>query len=729
MKSLCTTGLTFLLLFSLSFAQTPQNPQPSPQEIASDDVVRISTSLVQTDVVVTDKNDHIIPDLTLADFKLFENGKRQDLKFMEFVSADAGPRIEGSINIEGNRIEPDAARNLSARDLRRVFAFVVDDLTIPFADLVSVRNLLADFVNNQMRDGDLVAIVRVVGGRGLLQQFTSDKRLLRRAITEIRPTVSPYSAFDNLPPIEGSNPQPQQAAVGDGGIAMPELAGVPDVDAGDEGITRGLRSLITLEMTGEVVNSMKTLPGRKSLVLISGGLPLYEASQNQITIAGIPTPVADFSTYISNVSYLLNQLTDRASRAGVVINTLDIRGLKASRGVSLFTDPGNEGRSALFGGGGSDPNFGRTANMGMFDNKSLDTLSGHLGLQALANATGGLSVTNTSNFSEGLDRILNRSNYYLLAYTPTDSFDNKFRKLEVKVERPGARVYTRAGYIAKADTPAGQPKTKEQAIIRAAMSPLAKREVDVTGLLQYRFLPDNRADIDINMLINPNNFNFKQESDGNYHTAFDVVGFLVNSMGKSQGGFSQTVNASLSPDDYKRALTYGISYTGHAQLPPGMYQLRAVVRENESGLVGTMSQFLEVPDLARKRLTASSLFLYAVDPTQGVKASPQPLTGLRQLSRKQDLRYAAIIYNPKASDGKMQLQSHILISRAGKVLFKEPDQPVAGSVQNGQVAKIGQFGLGKVQPGRLVLTLVITDAQGDKPEHTVVRNIDFILVD
>jgi VWFA-related protein len=729
MKSLCTTGLTFLLLFSLSFAQTPQNPQPSPQEIASDDVVRISTSLVQTDVVVTDKNDHIIPDLTLADFKLFENGKRQDLKFMEFVSADAGPRIEGSINIEGNRIEPDAARNLSARDLRRVFAFVVDDLTIPFADLVSVRNLLADFVNNQMRDGDLVAIVRVVGGRGLLQQFTSDKRLLRRAITEIRPTVSPYSAFDNLPPIEGSNPQPQQAAVGDGGIAMPELAGVPDVDAGDEGITRGLRSLITLEMTGEVVNSMKTLPGRKSLVLISGGLPLYEANQNQITIAGIPTPVADFSTYISNVSYLLNQLTDRASRAGVVINTLDIRGLKASRGVSLFTDPGNEGRSALFGGGGSDPNFGRTANMGMFDNKSLDTLSGHLGLQALANATGGLSVTNTSNFSEGLDRILNRSNYYLLAYTPTDSFDNKFRKLEVKVERPGARVYTRAGYIAKADTPAGQPKTKEQAIIRAAMSPLAKREVDVTGLLQYRFLPDNRADIDINMLINPNNFNFKQESDGNYHTAFDVVGFLVNSMGKSQGGFSQTVNASLSPDDYKRALTYGISYTGHAQLPPGMYQLRAVVRENESGLVGTMSQFLEVPDLARKRLTASSLFLYAVDPTQGVKASPQPLTGLRQLSRKQDLRYAAIIYNPKASDGKMQLQSHILISRAGKVLFKEPDQPVAGSVQNGQVAKIGQFGLGKVQPGRLVLTLVITDAQGDKPEHTVVRNIDFILVD
>ena len=63
------------------------------------------------------------------------------------------------------------------------------------------------------------------------------------------------------------------------------------------------------------------------------------------------------------------------------------------------------------------------------------------------------------------------------------------------------------------------------------------------------------------------------------------------------------------------------------------------------------------------------------------------------------------------------------------MLFTEPDQPLTVAVQNGQVAKIGQFGLGKVQPGRLVLTLVITDSQGDKQEHTVVRSIDFILVD
>ncbi len=64
MKKLFTTGLIFVLLFSLSLAQTPQKQQP--QEPAAEDVVRISTSLVQTDVVVTDKSDQVIPDLSSA---------------------------------------------------------------------------------------------------------------------------------------------------------------------------------------------------------------------------------------------------------------------------------------------------------------------------------------------------------------------------------------------------------------------------------------------------------------------------------------------------------------------------------------------------------------------------------------------------------------------------------------------------------------------------------------
>jgi VWFA-related protein len=729
MKKILSFVLTATFTSATVMGQTPQKPR---EDSATEDIVRITTNLVQTDVVVTDKNDRVVSDLNLGDFKVYENGKRQDIKVLEFVDGESAPRIEGNININGQAAEPEIARNLSSSELRRVFAFVVDDLTIPFQDLVEVRKLLTGFIDKQMRAGDMIAIVRVVGGRGLLQQFTSDKQLLRRAVAEIRPVLSNYSAFNNLPGNEGSgqNLQPAAPAAGDtGALSMPNLGGVPDIDSTEEGAARGLRALITLETTGEVINSMKALPGRKSLVLISGGLPLYENTQKQITINGIPTSIPEANTYITNAYYLLRQLTDRASRAGVVINTMDIRGLKASRGVSLFTDPGNEATSALFGGASGGSNFGRAPNMSEFDNLALDTLSGHLGLEALSAATGGVSVLNTNTFEEGLDRILSRSSYYLLAYAPTESFDNKFHKVEIRVDRPGVKVYTRAGYIAKADEPTAQPKTKEEAILKAVRSPLAKRDIDVSGWLQYRFLSDNRADIDINVLVDANKLTFKQEGDSNYHGAFDIVGFLVNTVGKSQGGFSQTVNISLSPEDHKRALAYGISYAGHAVLGPGQYQLRAVVRDSDSGNLGSMSQFLEVPDLTKKHLTVSSLFLYAVDPTPGNKAKPEPLTGLRQLSRKQDLRYAAIIYNPKVNDGKTQLQSHIIISRGSKILFQEPDRPITDAIQNGQLPRIGQFGLGKALPGHLLLTLVVTDPQADKQFRTVVRTIDFTLVD
>jgi VWFA-related protein len=727
MRKTSLASLLIALLLGMAPAQTPQQPQKPKDDAGPEDVVRITTSLVQTDVVVTDKNDQVISDLKLEDFKVFENGKKQDLQFMGFVSADSAPRTEGTINVAGQPVEPDVARNLSQRDLRRVFAFVIDDLTIPYEDVTNLRKLLNDFVNDKMRTGDLVAIIRVAGGKGLLQQFTSDKQLLRRAIAEITPTMNAYSAFHNLEPVAGINTQQAQGPDSNAPLSFPSSSRDADLDSSAEGVTKGLRSLFALSTAGDVMNGMKSLPGRKSLVLVSGGLPLIESGQNQIKINGVPTNIAESRSMYTNVSYMLRQLTDRASRAGVVINTLNIRAQSGVKGVSGFTDPGNEGRSGLMPNAGGDETFGRTSDLTQFDNRALDSLSGNLGLQALASATGGVSVTNTNNFGAGLDRILARSSYYLLAYRPTETFNDKFHKLEIKVARPGARVYSRSGFVATADKP-GPPLNKEQTIIKAAMSPLARREVDLNSTLQYRYLPSSQADIDMNLQVAADGLSFKQGADGKYQTSFDVVGFLINDQGKTQGGFSETVNLNLSALEYARAQATGIGYVGHVTLPPGSYQLRAIVRDTETGRLGTMSKYIEVSDISKKRLTVSSLFLYAVDVAQGNKAKPEPLTALRQLPRTQDLRYAAIIYNPKVSDGKTQLLARVIISRGDKVLLQEKDQPVNGAVQNGQIAKVGQFGL-KGQSGHYMLTLVVTDPLASEKERTIVRSMDFTLVD
>ena len=743
MKTTLSLFLSFAILAAAASGQTPAALTPPSQD--DEDVVRISTELVQTDVVVTDKDDNVIDDLKLGEFELYENGKRQDLKFMEFVGADSSaPRVEGSLPPSVRSAPTDVASSASARDVRRIFAFVVDDLTIPAEDMTTVRAVLTDFVEKQMADTDLVSIVRVVGGVGFLQQFTSDKQLLRRAIAELTPRSHPYSVFGNFAGADRFDKPPKPAGGTSSEVTsnaqtsnlesvnIPAPSGSMDSDVSLDGYTRGSRALAALSVTGGVVDGMRPLPGRKSLVLISGGLPLFESSQTQFAVNGSPIPMQEARALTTNVDYLLKQLTDKASRAGVVINSMDVRGLKASGGVSHFTDQGNEAKSGLVSGmmdTNSTHTEGRAPNMAQFDNMRFDTLTGHQGLEALAEATGGVAVINTNNFGEGLRRMTNRSSYYLLAYKPSEPFDGKFHKLQVKVRRPGAKVYTRVGYVAKPDEGATGPLTKEQAVARAAMSPLAKRDVDVSAAFQYRFLPDNRAAVDIDLLVDAGTLDFKQGPDGKRHASLDVVGFVVNQVGKTQQGFSETINFALTPDEHARSLAGGVGYSGHVELPPGNYMLRVAVREAETGKLGSLSKYLEVPDMSKKRLTMSSVFLHAVDPAAGARAQPVALTALRQIRRKDDLRFSAVVYNPKLAGGSPKLSTQLVISRGDRVVFQGPVQSIEVKAGEGQFIKLGQIGVSKLAAGRHVLTFIVTDDLADKKNAQLARSIDFNVVD
>jgi VWFA-related protein len=712
MRKALALFLSSCILCAVVAAQTAA-PPPTPQQQSEDEeVVRITSELVQTDVVVTDKDERAVTDLKLSDFEVYENGKKQDIKFMEFVGVDAPPRVEGTsgVTVAGRPVETDVPRNISARDLRRVVAFVVDDLTIPFEDLSAVRRLLTDFVDNKMRDGDLVAIVRVVGGKGLLQQLTSDRRMLRRAIAELNVATNPFMAYNNPAAGRQSTNPAVPAEAGAGGDVNFEDLGLQDFTDPNNETQRLFRGLFSLTTAGFVIDGMKDLPGRKSLVLISGGVPIFETS--------------DTGSVFSNITYLLNQLTDRAVRAGVVINTLDPRGLKASPGVAGFT--ATPGRSAL---SDPDPSFGRGGGTDAIFGPPLAGAEEHMGLGALSSYTGGVSVVNTNNFKEGLDRVLARgSGYYLLAYTPTEKFDRKFHRLQIKVKRDGVKVYTHYGYFAAADTKA-KPRTKEETILAAAQSPLAKRDVDVSANITLRpTAAAKKTTLDIHLLIDPHKLTFKQGDDGKYHTSFDVVGFVYDQVGKLRGGFSETVTSNLAPDEYQRVLGTGLTYSATTELPPGYFQFRGVVRETETGNTGTLSKYLEIPDLTNGRLAMSSLFLFAADPARGNSAPPVPLLALRQISRKQDLRYAAQIYNAKSAGGRPQLRSQVIISRDGKILYQEPEQAFEAAGTS-PVTKIGQIGLSKVPPGRYVLTLLVNDPLADKKARIVGRSIDFIVVE
>jgi VWFA-related protein len=709
MKKVFAACLLVALLLPMAPAQTPQQTRKPQDEKQAEDVVRVSTSLVQTDVVVTDKNDKVVPDLKLEDFELYDNGKQQELKFMEFVGINTDRRVEGSrpqVTTDSGRsvvLEPTGNTGVAARDLRRVVAFVIDDLNMEIQDLPAVRELLMNFVNNKMGDGDLVAIVRVIGGKGLLQQFTSDRALLRRAIGLIRPVVHPFASSslpdaiklaDQASPVAGSGDSPL-------GSEFPEA---PDISSANDETIRYFRSLSVVTSASLVIESLKQLPGRKDIVLISDGIPLFQSG-------GTGTS--------ANTSYVLALLTDRAFRAGVAINSLDPRGLRATPGVVGFQ--ATPAKSAL---GGNDPNDMTFGHGGALDQAAFGSLlaggEDHLGLSTVAAYTGGVSVINTNNFDAGLDKILARSTgYYTLAYRPTEKLDNKFHKLEIKVKRGGTKVYNHTRYLAREEADRG-PLTREDQVVAAATSPLMKNDLDVTPNIAVK-LGAGKADVDVHMIIGADKLHFTQTPAGTYRTSFDVVGFIFNQMGKRFGGLSETVNINLQPEQYRRALKDGVPYTASTTLGPGFYQVRAVVREEGSGNVGTFSKYMEIPDITKGKLAMSSVFLLAVDP-QG--KAPTALDAVRRLSPKQDLRYVAMIYNPKLKDGKPQLRSQMIISQGNKVLFQEPEQQVETNGTS-PVVKVGQLGLGKVAPGRYVLTLVVTDTLADKKAGTLSQSVDF----
>ena len=699
------------------------------QKKADDQPIRITTQLVQLDVVVTDKNGRVVRGLTKDDFELLENGKKQEIKFLEFVDAGKGQQSAEAARAaaaEAARTPLPSTQGVSAAEVRRIFAFVVDDLTIRPEDLIYVRQMLTGFVDNQMRPTDLVGIFRTVGSEGLFQQFTTDKALLHKAISLLTPQTNAFGAFNqNENPqfsLGGARPQaangggdtgldPSMAANPGGvGVAGTDIFSQPtDINSTTDETNKMLRSYMTLGTATFIVDSMRELPGRKSMVLVSGGLPVFGASP---------------STVSGNIDYWLNSLADQATRAGVAINTMDIRGLSAQVGVAHFADTPGKSSLAM---GGSNPAFGRQIDESMLGNKNpFDVTEAHMGLKQLASATGGLAVLNRNDFNKGLESIVDANDaYYLLAYSPPDNnFKGEFRKLEFKV-KGGYKILSRKGYFAKELTPPAPPSTKGEKILEAIKSPLASRDILLDAMVLYKAAKDGNGAIDIQLLIDPNKLKFEDNGD-RHDVDIDVAGFVFDHLGKQRGGFSNTIKADLTSDEYASAQKVGLRYPADTELKPGIYQIRMGVIDNKTGAIGTISRYIEVPDLTKGQFFASSLLLGAVPAGDTKATNPVPISGNRQISRKGDLRYAAIVYNAKRKDGNSHVTSQLTVSQNGKVIYKEDPQPV--KTKDLMIA-VGQLGLNHVAPGSYLMTMVITDQLADKKDRTVVRSMDFKVVD
>ena len=739
------SSLAFILLLSLvvnAFGQRPTpTPTPSPQQGKADDdeVVRITTNLVQVDVTVTDKKGQPVTDLRPEEVEILEDNRPQKITNFSYVSLDntgeGQPVAAKSPTTTDKNAPPVPPARLRPEDVRRTVALVVDDLSLSFESTHYMRQALKKFVDQQMQPGDLVAIIRTGGGIGALQEFTSDKRQLYAAIERVKFNLQGRGNIGAFAPIDGDQiaaARPQSPV----GVEQEEddRRAANTRSAADElnDFREDIFSIGTLGAINYIVRGMKELPGRKSILLLSEGFELHQQDR-------------DNSRFLE----ALRRLIDQANRASVIIYTMDARGLQtlgltAADNVSALTP--DELETSL-----SDRR-----------SKLFDTQSG---LNYLAQQTGGLAIRNTNDLSGGIKRILDdQKGYYLIGYRPDEatfeggSARRRFHNLKVNIKRPGLNHRTRTGFYGVTDEEAAPVRrTRGEQLAGAITSPFNSSGVGLRLTSLFANDPKVGSFVRSIMHINVRDLTFTEEADGWHKTVFDVLALTFGDNGVVIDESNRTQTIRMRGETYKRALQNGLVYTMAVPVKkPGAYQLRAALRDTASERVGSASQFIEVPDIGKNRLTVSGIVIQGVDPaarnsasqpaqdeatagpTNGSQktqdltdtADPQASPAMRKFRRGMVMQYGYVIYNAKVVPTP-QLTTQMRLFRDGKTIFTGKIAPLSltGQTDLKRITAGGFLQIGTdMTPGEYVLQVVVTDALAKDKYRTATQWMDFEIV-
>ena len=521
----------FTIFIAFGFVMTAFSQEVKPTPTPNDPgVVKISTNLIQIDVSVTDGNGRPIGDLKPGEIEIYENGKKQQITNFSFVSSGK-PSIEKPANSARNtdkiptpQPEPFVPR---PEGIRRTIAIVVDDLSMSWESVGYARSALKKFVDEQMQDGDLVAILRTGGNIGSLQRFTTDKRVLLAAIERMR--YNPMGtggifAYETFNPAGADTEN-----LGGGGLPS---AGDPDAEGFiAAAVTRRNGILVsgTLGALQYVVSGMSDMPGRKSVMLFSDGFELFEKDKEGTPYSGLAMQYA-------------RKLIEQANRASVVFYPIDPRGLQ----VGLLQAADNTRNRT--------PQSIRAA----VDARREKVWDSQNGTNFLAEETGGFAFFNSSDLSKGVSRVLDDQSYYLVGYVPdSDTFDakgSKYNKLEVKVARKGATARFRSGFFGVTDArkiaapAADRSKNYLTQLQDALLSPFAVS--GITLKINSLFGSSGVNDIYVRSLlhIDANGLTFVDEKDGQKTCSFEVLATSFGSDGQLVDQIGKTYKVTVPPE-------------------------------------------------------------------------------------------------------------------------------------------------------------------------------------
>ncbi len=702
--------LCLLLLLAVCLTASAQTPAPTVQPADEDSVVRITTNLIQIDAVVTDKDGKLVTNLRPEDFELLVNGKPQKLTNFSLVTVEPISTAEPAPRtlIADKNGTPLPPVRLRSEEVKRTIALVVDDLTLSYESMSYVKKSLKKFVDEQMQPGDLVAILRTGSGVSALQQFTSDKRQLYAAIESIKYNQAVGRIMSFYREIEGAYEGETKIPSGGRGIVLNEN---PDKYRDD------MLATASLAAAGYIIQGMRGLPGRKAVMLLTEGFTLVDPN---------------YPSRNARLRQAFERLVDSSNRAGVVIYSMDARGLVAEGLVGEDASKTTKASQEI------PPSL---TNRERF-NRPLD------GMQTLSEQTGGFAIYNSNDLGSGIKQALDdQKSYYLLGFQPEASaFDPakaRFNHLIVKVKGNGLKVRYRSGFFGIKDEDAKPVvNTPEQQVMRALTSPFASNDISLR--LTPLFGNDARAGSYVRSLVHISikGLTFTEKPGGLRESVINIVAYTFGEDGRVVDSVGETHTISLTDALYQRAQTSGLVYSLNMPIKrAGAYQLRVAVRDDKSSKVGSASQFINIPDIKKSGLALSGIALSSADTRQGKTnaanqqsteaASTSMLTqaAMRRFRTGHLLQFAYAIYNAKLDKSTKQprLVTQLKLFRDGKEIYSGQPAPfdLTGQADFQHLLAEGGLQLGGLQAGEYVLQVTVTDLLVTGKSRTAANWIDF----
>jgi VWFA-related protein len=600
-----------LAVLATPYALPAQKSQPaiapSQAEISvrqSGFTIRSQVNLVSVPVVVRDSHGRAVGHLSRDNFQIIDSGKPQLIsKFsVERFGEAASQLIEAQTSLA-------PAKSPSAEPIRpplpeRFVAFFFDDLNTEFSDLASAREAVLRYMRNFMRPFERAAVVTASGLTTL--DFTNDREKLRQTLLAIHPQEGAVQNAADCPPISifqadlivnSSDPVALGTAVQDylacsnSSTSAPEAAPAifnfarMHVNLADRSIRRALGALDAL------LRKMNTMAGQRVIVMASSGIQmLNERRRDELDVF------------------------EQAIRSGVIVNTLDARGLYTSIPGGRASDrntanvSGTEMRGFIGGAGtysispagvaatgnSSVSSTGRSTALIRDEYYRQELLAKRATLAEVASATGGHFFENSNDLDAGITRLAAAPEYlYVIGFSPQDlKSDGKFHSLKVTLrDSHGFTVEARKGYYAPHSSAEPAQRTEEQ-VEEAVFSRSVISDIPVALQTQFSKTSADKATLSITARVGLSEVSFRKEQRRN-HAELTVVTGLFDGDGNYVSGIQKVFEMRLRDETLQASP--GLTVRNQFEVAPGTYLVRFVVHDVDGQVLASKNATAEIP--------------------------------------------------------------------------------------------------------------------------------------